>query len=86
MNSTPAEFTRAMRLAFGQALSEAPSGLLLSTPDSTLHFALTSETPRKIGALHIASLRVEISVQRGDEAAAQKLLAQVDHATLRGGG
>lgn len=86
MNSTPAEFSRALRLAFGEALSETPEGLLLSTADSALHFALQSDPPRKIGALHINSLRVEISVRQGDESAAQKLLARVDHATLRGGG
>ena len=86
MNSTPAEFTRALRLAFGAAVSETHDGLLLSSPESTLHFSLQSEIPHKIGALHIATLRVRISVRQGDESAAQKLLAQVDRATLRGGG
>jgi len=86
MNSTPAEFSRALRLAFGDALSETPEGFLLCTPDSALHFALQSENPHKIGALHINLLRVEISVRQGDESAAKKLLARVDHATLRGGG
>jgi hypothetical protein len=47
---------------------------------------LTGEKSHQIGALQIASLRVEISVQEGDESAAKNLLARVDRATLRGGG
>jgi len=31
-------------------------------------------------------LQVEIGVERGDDAAVARLLAQVDRATLRGGG
>jgi hypothetical protein len=86
MNSTPAEFGRALRLVYGVAVSADETGLLLNTEGVALHFALYSESPRKIGALQIASLRVEISVREGDEASAKSLLAQVDRATLRGGG
>ena len=86
MNSTPSEFGRALRLVYGVAVSADETGLLLNTEGVALHFALYSESPRKIGALQIASLRVEISVREGDEASAKSLLAQVDRATLRGGG
>ncbi len=86
MNSTPAEFIRSLRLACGAAVNEDKTGVLLSAEGATLHFALFSEEPKKIGALQIASLRVEISVREGDEAAATSLLARVDRATLRGGG
>jgi hypothetical protein len=86
MNSTPAEFGRALRLVYGVAVSADETGLLLNAEGVALHFALSSESPRKIGALQIASLRVEISVREGDEASAKSLLAQVDRATLRGGG
>lgn len=86
MNSTPAEFARALRLAFGDALGEDATGLTLKTDCASLHFSLISENSRKIGALQINSLRVEISVQEGNEAAVGALLARVDRATFRGGG
>ena len=86
MNSTPAEFRRAMFQAFGDAVSEDASGVLLSVDGVQLHFALHSEMPRNIGALQIAMLRVEISVRQGEETAAENLLARVDRATQRGGG
>jgi hypothetical protein len=86
MNSTPAEFQRALRLVFGDGVSEASGGLLLVEGGVRLHFALQSEKALKIGALQLASLRVEISVLEGDEAAAAKQLARVDRATQRGGG
>ena len=86
MNSSPAEFIRALRLAFGAAVCEDATGVLLNAADATIHFALTGEKSHQIGALQIASLRVEISVREGDESAAKNLLARVDRATLRGGG
>jgi hypothetical protein len=39
----------------------------------------------KIGALQIASLRVESSVREGDDAAGKSLLRRVDRATRSGG-
>lgn len=86
MSSTPAEFQRALNLVFGDAVSEAPGGLLLVEGCVRLHFALQSEKTLKIGALQLASLRVEISVLEGDAAAAKQLLSRVDRATQRGGG
>jgi hypothetical protein len=86
MNSTPAEFQRALVKAFGTAVSESADGLLLAVDHVRLNFALSSQSPRKIGALQLAVLRVEISVLDGDAAAAAKLLARVDRATQRGGG
>lgn len=86
MSSTPAEFQRALNLVFGDAVSEAPGGLLLIEGGVRLHFALQSEKALKIGALQLASLRVEISVLEGDAAAAKQLLLRVDRATQRGGG
>jgi hypothetical protein len=86
MNSTPDEFRRTLLQAFGAAVREDGSGLLLSAGGAQLHFALSSEKPRRIGALQIAALRVEVSVRAGDDAAVKNLLARVDRATLRGGG
>ena len=86
MNSSPAEFIRALRLAFGAAVCEDATGVLLNVEDVTIHFALASETAHQIGALQIDSLRGEISVREGEESAAKSLLARVDRATLRGGG
>ena len=86
MNSTAAEFRRALVQAFGDAVGEDGSGLLLSADGVQLHFALHSEKSRQIGALQLAMLRVEISVRHGDEATAKNLLARVDRATQRGGG
>jgi hypothetical protein len=86
MNSTPTEFRRALEQAFGDAVNEDETGLLLTTGDAALHFALSVETPAKIGAMSISLLRVEISVRRGDEVAARKLQERVDRATQRGGG
>ena len=86
MSSTPAEFQRALTLAFGDAVSTAPGGLLLVEGGVRLHFALQREKALKIGALQLASLRVEISVLEGDAVAAKQLLSRVDRATQRGGG
>lgn len=86
MNSTPGEFRRALVQAFGDAVSATAGGVLLSADGVCLHFALTSQRPTQIGALQIANLHVEISVQHGDEASARELLARVDRATQRGGG
>ena len=86
MNSTPAEFHRALVQAFGNAVSEDDSGLLLTTAHAVLHFALSHGEPYQVGLLNISLLRVEISVRSGDETAAQRLQEQVDRATQRGGG
>lgn len=86
MNSSPAEFRRALIQAFGGAVSETADGVLLSVGEVRILFVLKSLPPRKIGALQIADLRVAISVQSGEAPAAGRLLAQVDRATLRGGG
>ena len=86
MNSSVEEFRRALVRAFGEVVSETASGLLLEHDGVQIHFTLTRESPRRIGALQLEMLRVEISVRSGDEEAAEKLLAKVDRATQRGGG
>ena len=86
MNTTPAEFRRALVQAFGKGVSEDATGLLLTTAGAALHFALTNEESYQAGVLKISLLRVEISVRRGDETAARNLREQVDRATQRGGG
>jgi hypothetical protein len=86
MNSTPAEFHRALVQAFGDAVQEDDTGLLLATDTATLHFALSQEVPRQLGLLTIALLRVEISVRAGNETSARNLQERVDRATQRGGG
>ena len=86
MSSTPGEFRRALFTAFGDAVSEDGDGLLIAENDVRLHFALSSESPQRVGALQLCSLRVEITVRQGDEVAASALLDRVDRATQRGGG
>jgi hypothetical protein len=86
MSSTPGEFRRALFTAFGDAVSEDGCGLLVTDGGVRLHFALRSENPQRVGALQLCTLRVEITVRQGDEAAASALLDRVDRATQRGGG
>jgi len=86
MNSTPEEFSRALFQAFGPAVVETAAGVQLAVDGVQLHFALTRKESQRIGALHLAMLRVEISILEGDQNAAATLLARVDRATQRGGG
>ena len=86
MNSTPAEFRRALVQAFGDAVADDVSGLVLSADDVVLHYVLTPGTSHTVGAIRIPLLRVEISVRQGDGASVAALLARVDRATQRGGG
>lgn len=86
MNNSVEEFRRALVQAFGPAVSDTASGLRLAVDGVQLHFALERQAPHFIGALQLTMLRVEISLQSGDEKAAARLLARVDRATLRGGG
>lgn len=86
MNSTPEEFCRALVQAFGDAARKTTTGITLRIGEVGIHFTLTPLPSRQIGALHIADLHVEISVEAGDASAVQKLLARVDRATQRGGG
>ena len=86
MSSTPGEFRRALSKAFGEAVTEDATGLLVTDGGASLHFALISETPQRVGTLQLCALRTEITVRQGDEEAASELLARVDRATQRGGG
>lgn len=86
MNSSPAEFRRVLVQAFGAAVSGDDKLLRLATPDAELFFRMMPSSGRQLGLLHIAALQVEIGVERGDDAAVARLLAQVNRATLRGGG
>lgn len=86
MNSSTAEFRRALIQAFGDAVCDDPAGIVLAADGAVLHFALADEAAKRLGALSIASLRVTISVREGDATAATQLLNRVDRATLRGGG
>ncbi len=85
-NCSPAEFRRTMRYAFGDAVREDATGLRVDADGASLHFALSSEEPRRIGALQLSVLRVEITVRQGGEKAASELLTRIDRATQRGGG
>jgi hypothetical protein len=86
MSSTPGEFRRALSKAFGDAVTEDATGLLVADGEVSLHFALISETPQCVGALRLCALRTEITVRQGDHEAASELLARIDRATQRGGG
>ena len=86
MSSTPGEFHRALSKAFGDAVTEDATGLLVADGGVSLHFALTSETPQRVGTLQLCTLRTEVTVRQGDQGAASELLARIDRATQRGGG
>lgn len=86
MNSTPAEFARALRQAFGASVTETAGGVQLTQVGVSLHFALTGGRQRQLGALRLDLLEVEIAVCSGEAAAVEELLARVDRATQRGGG
>ena len=86
MSITPGEFRRALSNAFGGAVTEDANGLLIAEGGVTLHFALRSETPQRVGALQLCTLRTEITVRQGDQEAASQLLDRIDRATQRGGG
>lgn len=86
MSCTRDEFRRCLVQVFGDAVSDTAGGLLLAGDEACLHFALSEQNPLRIAALQLSTLRVEVSVRAGGEAAARRLLAQVDRATLRGGG
>ncbi len=86
MSSTPGEFRRALSKAFGDAVTEDATGLLVADGGVSLYFALTCETPQRVGALQLCTLRTEITVRHGDHEAANELLARIDRATQRGGG
>jgi hypothetical protein len=86
MSATPAEFRRALSNAFGDAVTEDADGLLVADGGVSLHFALSSEAPQRVGALQLCALRTEITVRQGDQEAASQLLDRIDRATQRGGG
>ncbi len=86
MNCSPDEFRRALVQAFGAEVSGDQQVLWLTRGPVTLAFRMRPETGRQLGLLHIAALRVDIAVERGDESAVTALLSEVDRATLRGGG
>ncbi len=86
MSSTPSEFRRSLVNAFGAAVTADDDGLLVEDENASLYFALSHQKPQRIGALQLCALRVEITVRRGDQAAASGLLARIDRATQRGGG
>lgn len=90
MNCTPAEFRRVLVQAFGVEVSGDLQVLRLTRDTVTLAFRMRPEAGRQLGLLHIAELHVDIAVERGDErvddSAVTALLAEVDRATLRGGG
>jgi hypothetical protein len=44
---------------------------LVEDENASLYFALSHQKPQRIGALQLCALRVEITVRRGDQAAAK---------------
>lgn len=90
MNCSPAEFRRVLLQAFGNEVSGDLQLLRLTRGAVTLVFRMHPEAGRQLGLLHIAALHVDIAVEYGDESvddsAVTALLAEVDRATLRGGG
>ena len=59
MNSSVEEFRRALVQAFGAAVSDTATGLLLTGDGVPLHFALERQASHFIGALQLTMLRVE---------------------------
>jgi hypothetical protein len=86
MTGSAAEFRRALRQAFGEAVDESGAGVRLAVDGVRLRFDIAGEAPLRIGALALERVQVRVSVEAGDPAAAGRLLARVDRATQRGGG
>jgi hypothetical protein len=86
MNGSAAEFRRALRHAFGEAVQGSADAPEIGVGRTSLRFALTELPAHRIGALQLPVLRVEVSILSGSDPEAAELLARVDRATQRGGG
>ena len=75
-----------MLKAFGQSVRETENGLLLESGGIRIRFGLQVGDPIRIGALQLATFRVDIDIVEGDPERASALLARADQATQRGGG
>jgi hypothetical protein len=86
MNGSAAEFRRALRHAFGEAVRDSAGAPEVGVGGTCLRFTLTELPAQRIGALQLPLLRVEVSILSGTDPEAAELLARVDRATQRGGG
>lgn len=86
MTATPAEFVASLDGAFPGAVASGPGWAEIRREAVCLRFDFTIAEPLRIGSLALPRMQVAISVPAGDAAAAERLLADVDRATQRGGG
>lgn len=86
MTATPGEFVTSLNSAFPGAVEAGADWAEVRRDAVCLRFDFAVGEPLRIGSLALPRMEVTISVQAGDAAAAECLLAAVDRATQRGGG
>lgn len=86
MTATPAEFVASLNGAFPGAVEADDDWAEVRRDMVCLHFDFAVCEALRIGSLALPRMQVAISVLAGDAADAEKLLADVDRATQRGGG
>jgi len=75
------EFIRAARAAFPDTLQLESAALTIADAHAKLRFAYREGEPRRLGALQLPCLQVQVSVLAGNADSAAALLARLDRAT-----
>lgn len=86
MAATPAEFARALRLAFPAAVLTCRGRWRIDTEMAGLEIATIELPPRVIALLRLPRLQVCMRFTHGTASARATLLAHLDRAMQRGGG
>jgi hypothetical protein len=86
MTMSAAEFVRAVSFAFPDTVQLENAALTIADAHARLRFGYSENEPRRLGALRLPSLQVQVSVLAGSTESAAALLARFDRATQRGGG
>lgn len=80
------EFRRSLEMAFPDRVTQQSAVLRVDDGQAALEITLTPQAPRRIAALHLPTLLVEIRFVAGTTVAQRNLLARMDRAMQRGGG
>lgn len=86
MTATPGEFVTSLNSAFPGAVEAGADWAEVRREATRLRFDFAVGEPLRIGSLALPRMAVTISQLAGDAAAGERLLAEVDRATQRGGG
>jgi hypothetical protein len=82
----PAEYKRALALAFPGQVRDAGDCLRVDAGGTALEIKLTSGPPRVIASIRLPTLYVSMRFSGGGRELQQRVLAQMDLAMHRGGG